>query len=43
MPSRANVDVDQILPANYELNLISRIFFLIGPSLFLRSEHSVRK
>jgi hypothetical protein len=39
----ANGDADQIRSANYKPYLISRIFFLFGPLLFLRSEHSVRK
>jgi hypothetical protein len=34
---------DQIRSANYKLELISLIFFLFGPCVFLRSEHSVRK
>jgi hypothetical protein len=42
-PSCANGDADQIRSANYETDLNSRIFFLFGPLLFLRSEHSVRK
>ena len=42
-PSCPNGDADQILPANYQPYLISRIFFLFGPRHFLRSEPSVRK
>jgi hypothetical protein len=39
----ANGDADQIRSANYKSYLTSRIFFLFGPRLYLRSEHSVRK
>ncbi len=43
MVRSANGDADQIRSANYKPYLISRIFFLFGPRLYLRSEHSVRK
>ncbi|MFN9901958.1 MAG: hypothetical protein ACK55Z_24895 [bacterium] len=39
----ANGDANQIRSANYKPYLISRIFFLFGPRLYLRSEHSVHK
>jgi hypothetical protein len=38
-----NGDADKIRRANYETVLKWRIFFLFGPRLFLRYEHSVRK
>ncbi len=38
-----NGDADKIRSANYETVLKWRIFFLFGPRLFLRYEHSVRK
>jgi hypothetical protein len=38
-----NGDADKIRSANYETFLKWRIFFLLGPHLFLRYEHSVRK
>jgi hypothetical protein len=38
-----NGDAGRIRSANYEPDLNSRIFFLFGPLLFSRSEHSVRK
>ncbi len=41
--SCANGNADQIRSANYEPDLTLQIFFLFGPHLFLRSEHSVRK
>jgi hypothetical protein len=39
----ANGDADRIRSAKYGKVLNSLIFFLFGPHLFLRSEHSVRK
>jgi hypothetical protein len=36
----ANGDADRIRSANYETDLNLRIFFLFGPRLYLRSEHS---
>jgi hypothetical protein len=38
-----NGDADKIRSANYETVSKWRIFFLFGPRLFLRYEHSVRK
>jgi hypothetical protein len=38
-----NGDADKIRSANYETVLKRWIFFLFGPRLFLRNEHSVRK
>ncbi len=38
-----NGDVDRIHSVLYDTVMNSRIFFLFGPRLFLRSEHSVRK
>jgi hypothetical protein len=38
-----NGDEDKIRIANYETVLKWRIFFLFGPRLFFRNEHSVRK
>jgi hypothetical protein len=38
-----NGDAEKIRSANYEPDLNARIFFLFGPRLFLRFEHSVRK
>jgi hypothetical protein len=38
-----NGDAKKICSANYETVLNWRIFFLFGPRLFLRYEHSVRK
>ncbi len=38
-----NGDADRIRSANYETDLKLLIFFLFGPRLFSRSEHSVRK
>jgi hypothetical protein len=39
----ANGDADKIRSANYETVLKWWTFFLFGPRLFLRYEHSVRK
>jgi hypothetical protein len=40
--SCVNGDADKICSANYEKVFKWRIFFLFGPRLFLRYEHSVR-